>query len=111
MLNAVPEKILGTDTVEGLVVKNVHTAETKTLTVSGVFVAIGAVPQTDFLKNSLVALTDDGLVVADERTHTTVEGIFAAGDCADRHYRQAIIAAGSGAKAGIEAAAFINKHR
>ncbi len=111
VLNAVPEKILGTDTVEGLVVKNVHTGETKTLAVSGVFVAIGAVPQTDFLKNSLVALTDDGLVVADERTHTTVEGIFAAGDCADRHYRQAIIAAGSGAKAGIEAAAFINKHR
>lgn len=111
VLNVVPEKILGTDVVEGLRVKNVQTGETKDLAVSGVFVAIGAVPQTEFLKTSLVALSDAGLVLADERTHTTLEGIFAAGDCADKYYRQAIIAAGSGAKAGIEAAAFVNKHR
>lgn len=111
VLNAVPEKILGDDAVTGLRVKNVQTGETKDLSVSGVFVAIGAVPQTDFLKDSLVALSDSGLVLADERTHTTIEGIFAAGDCADKYYRQAIIAAGSGAKAGIEAAAFVNKHR
>ena len=111
VLNAVPEKILGTDAVEGLRVKNVQTGETKDLAVSGVFVAIGAVPQTEFLKTSLVALSDAGLVLADERTHTTLEGIFAAGDCADKYYRQAIIAAGTGAKAGIEAAAFVNKHR
>lgn len=111
VLNAVPEQILGTDAVEGLRVKNVQTGETSDLAVNGVFVAIGAVPQTDFLKTSLVALSDDGLVLADERTHTTLAGIFAAGDCADKHYRQAIIAAGTGAKAGIEAAAFVNKHR
>lgn len=111
VLNAVPEKILGDDIVTGLRVKNVQTGETRDLDVSGVFVAIGAVPQTAFLKDSLVALSDSGLVLADERTHTTIEGIFAAGDCADKYYRQAIIAAGSGAKAGIEAAAFVNKHR
>lgn len=111
VLNAVPQQILGAEVVEGLRVKNVQTEETKDLKVDGVFVAIGAVPQTDFLKTSLVALSDDGLVLANERTHTTLEGIFAAGDCADKHYRQAIIAAGTGAKAGIEAAAFINKHR
>ncbi len=73
--------------------------------------AIGAEPQTAFLKDSLVALSDNVLVLAYERTHTTIEGIFAAGDCADKHYRQAIIAAGNGAKAGIEAAAFVNLHR
>lgn len=111
VLNAVPEQILGADAVEGLRVKNVQTGESKELAVNGVFVAIGAVPQTDFLKTSLVALSDDGLVLADERTHTTLEGIFAAGDCADKYYKQAIIAAGTGAKAGIEAAAFVNKHR
>ncbi|WP_428075565.1 thioredoxin-disulfide reductase [Candidatus Avelusimicrobium luingense] len=111
VLNVVPEKILGDDIVTGLRVKNVQTGQTKDLDVSGVFVAIGAVPQTAFLKDSLVALSDSGLVLADERTHTTIEGIFAAGDCADKYYRQAIIAAGSGAKAGIEAAAFVNKHR
>ena len=111
VLNVVPEKILGDETVTGLRVKHVQTGETRDLNVSGVFVAIGAVPQTGFLKDSLVALSDTGLVLADDRTHTTIEGIFAAGDCADKYYRQAIIAAGSGAKAGIEAAAFINKHR
>ena len=111
VLNCVPAQLLGTDAVEGLKVKNVQTGEEKELACSGVFVAIGAVPQTDFLKDSLVALADNGLVLADERTHTTLEGIFAAGDCADKYYRQAIIAAGSGAKAGIEAAAFVNLHR
>ncbi len=111
VLNSVPEAILGDSTVTGLRVKNVQTAATQDIECQGVFVAIGADPQTAFLKNSLVALSDQGLVLADEKTHTTIEGIFAAGDCADKYYRQAIIAAGSGAKAGIEAAAFVNLHR
>ena len=111
VLNSVPEKIIGTDSVEGVQVKNVKTGESHVIPCSGLFVAIGAVPQTEFLKSSLVALSDNGLVLADERTHTTLEGVFAAGDCTDKYYRQAIIAAGSGAKAGIEAAAFINKMR
>ena len=111
VLNSVPVKILGSDAVEGVRVKNVKTGEESNIACSGLFVAVGAVPQTEFLKDSLVALADNGLVLADERTHTTIEGIFAAGDCADKHYRQAIIAAGSGAKAGIEAAAFVNLHR
>lgn len=111
VLNSVPVEILGTDVVEGVRVKNVKTGELTDIACAGLFVAVGAVPQTEFLKDSLVALSDGGLVLADERTHTTVEGIFAAGDCADKHYRQAIIAAGSGAKAGIEAAAFVNLHR
>lgn len=111
VLNSVPDKILGDSAVTGLRVKNVQTGETTDIDCQGVFVAIGADPQTAFLKDSLVALSDRGLVLADERTHTTIEGIFAAGDCADKYYRQAIIAAGSGAKAGIEAAAFVNLHR
>ncbi len=111
VLNSVPEAILGDSTVTGLRVKNVQTAATQDIECQGVFVAIGADPQTAFLKDSLVALSDQGLVLADEKTHTTIEGIFAAGDCADKYYRQAIIAAGSGAKAGIEAAAFVNLHR
>ncbi|WP_428056799.1 thioredoxin-disulfide reductase [Candidatus Avelusimicrobium alvi] len=111
VLNSVPVEILGAEAVEGVRVKNVQTGETADIPCAGLFVAIGAVPQTDFLKDSLVALADNGLVLADERTRTTIEGIFAAGDCADKHYRQAVIAAGTGAKAGIEAAAFVNLHR
>jgi len=111
VLNSVPVQILGSETVEGVRVKNVQTGEEKDIACAGLFVAIGATPQTDFLKSSLVALADNGLVLSDERTHTTIEGIFAAGDCCAKYYRQAIIAAGAGAKAGIEAAAFINKNR
>lgn len=111
VLNSVPEAILGDSAVTGLRVKNVQTGELTDIDCQGVFVAIGADPQTAFLKESLVALSDRGLVLVDEKTHTTIEGIFAAGDCADKYYRQAIIAAGSGAKAGIEAAAFVNLHR
>ena len=111
VLNSIPEEVLGENTVTGLRVKNVKTGAVQDIECQGVFVAIGADPQTAFLKDSLVALSDRGLVLADERTHTTIEGIFAAGDCADKYYRQAIIAAGSGAKAGIEAAAFVNLHR
>ena len=111
VLNSVPQEILGDGAVTGLRVKNVQTGATQDIACQGVFVAIGADPQTGFLKDSLVALSDRGLVLADERTHTTIDGIFAAGDCADKYYRQAIIAAGSGAKAGIEAAAFVNLHR
>jgi len=111
VLNSVPVKLLGSEVVEGLRVKNVKTGEETDLTCQGVFVAIGADPQTSFLKDSLVALSDNGLVLADDKTHTTIEGIFAAGDCADKYYRQAIIAAGNGAKAGIEAAAFVNLNR
>ena len=111
VLNSVPAQIIGEDSVAGLQVKNVKTEALTTLDCQGVFVAIGADPQTAFLRHSLVALSDQGLVLTDERTHTTIDGIFAAGDCADKYYRQAIIAAGSGAKAGIEAAAFVNLHR
>ncbi len=111
VLNSVPVKILGQESVEGLRVKNVQSGEESDIACSGVFVAIGADPQTEFLKESLVALSDKGLVLTDEKTHTTLEGIFAAGDCAEKYYRQAIIAAGAGAKAGIEAAAFVNLHR
>lgn len=111
VLNSVPVKILGTESVEGVRVKNVQTGAETDIPCAGLFVAIGATPQTEFLKDSLVALSDNGLVLSNERTHTTIEGIFAAGDCCAKYYRQAIIAAGAGAKAGIEAAAFINKSR
>ncbi len=111
VLNSVVERILGADAVEGVEVKNVQTGEVSSLACSGLFVAVGAVPQTEFLKDSLVALADNGLVLADERARTTLEGVFAAGDCTEKYYRQAVIAAGGGAKAGIEAAAYVNLHR
>lgn len=110
-LNCVVEEVLGDDAVTGALLKNLKTNETIQLPCQGIFVAVGAVPQTAWLKNSSVALTPSGLVAVDEKQRTNIEGIFAAGDCTESEFRQASVAAGSGAKAGISAAAFVNLHR
>ena len=77
--------------------------------VQGVFVAIGSIPQTKFLQDSGVKLTETGHVAVDNKHRTNIEGLFAAGDCQDPIYRQAIVAAGSGAKAAIEIINYINQ--
>ncbi len=111
LLNCVVEEVLGQESVSGVVVRNVQTNQLQTVACSGVFVAVGAVPQTAWLKGSAVELLPSGLVKVDAQQRTNVEGIFAAGDCCEEQFRQAVVAAGSGAKAGISAAAYINLHR
>jgi thioredoxin reductase (NADPH) len=106
---AVIEEIVGGESgkVEKIVLKNTEDNSVSELPVSGVFVAIGSDPQTTFLKGK-VELTDSGYVKIDGHSpKTNVPGVFAAGDCADPDYRQAIVAAGSGAKAAIEAERYI----
>lgn len=88
--------------LQGAVVVNNKTGEERTLNIDGFFEAIGHVPNTDFLRG-LVDLDEQGYVVTKPKsTATNVDGIFAAGDCQDHTYRQAIVAAGTGAMAGIE---------
>lgn len=111
MLNCVIDEVLGQEKVTAAILRNVKTQEKTTLSCDGIFVAVGAVPQTDWLKESAVKLTENGLVQVDAHQQTNVAGIFAAGDCTEPEFRQAIVAAGSGAKAGISAASFINLHR
>ena len=109
IIPAVVDTLEGSENgLEAVVLKNPQTNEKKTIKVQGVFVAIGSVPQTAFLKDSGVLLNEAGQVLINERTQTNIEGVFAAGDCTNTIYRQAIVAAGSGAKAGIEAASFVN---
>lgn len=81
--------------------------ERREILVDGAFVAIGHKPQTDFLAGA-VELDAAGYVVARD-TQTSVRGVFAAGDCADPVYRQAITAAGAGAAAAIRARNFIQE--
>jgi thioredoxin reductase (NADPH) len=72
------------------------------LDVSGVFIAIGHSPNTAFIKGA-VSLDEMGYVKVTKGTYTNVEGVFAAGDCVDHVYRQAITAAGMGCMAAIDA--------
>lgn len=110
-LNCVIEQVIGDEKVTAAVLRNVQTQEKTTLSCDGIFVAVGAVPQTQWLQGSAIELSENGLVKVDAHQQTNIKGIFAAGDCTEPEFRQAIVAAGSGAKAGISAASFINLHR
>ncbi len=93
----------GTGAVTGIALRNTKTGAAETLPVDGVFIAIGHVPNTAFLKGQL-ELDAAGYVVAKERfTVTSVEGVFVAGDCQDHHYRQAITASAMGCMAALDA--------
>lgn len=101
--NTVVEELLGTEKLEGAVVRNVLTGDITTLPVTGLFVAIGHRPNTDLFKGVL-AMEDNGyLITQPGSSYTDVEGVFACGDVQDHTYRQAITAAGSGCTAAIDA--------
>jgi thioredoxin reductase (NADPH) len=101
--DTVIEDLIGTDTLEGAVVRNVHTGETSTLPVTGMFVAIGHRPNTDLFTGVLETDENGYLVTAAGSSYTNVEGVFACGDVQDHTYRQAVTAAGSGCMAAIDA--------
>ena len=81
--------------------------EIRHIAIDGFFLAIGHHPNTDLFKDYLNRDAEGYILVDGDSPRTNVPGIFAAGDCADPHYRQAIVAAGSGAKAAIEADKYI----
>lgn len=97
-----PMEIHGTERVEGLTIKNLHTDELRRLEVQGVFIEIGLFPQTDFVLD-LVETNDRGEIKVDRHGQTGVRGVFAAGDATDSHDKQIVIAAGEGAKAALAA--------
>ena len=99
LTNTEPVEVRGAQFVTGLVVKNVTTGETTELPASGVFVEIGMLPSTDFVKE-LIQLDEFNRVVTNPKNqHTSVDGVWAAGDCTDELYHQNNIAAGDGVKA------------
>jgi thioredoxin reductase (NADPH) len=101
--NTETEEILGEDEVKGVRIKNNKTGEVTVLDVSGFFVAIGHKPNTDLFKGILK--TDDvGYIINHAGTSKTdIEGVFVAGDAADKVYRQAVTAAGMGCMAALDA--------
>jgi thioredoxin reductase (NADPH) len=102
--NSVVDEILDVTKgkVTGVRLKNMLTQDTSVVDAAGVFIAIGHQPNTAFVKGH-VALDDVGYVKVTKGTYTSVEGVFAAGDCVDHVYRQAVTAAGMGCMAAIDA--------
>jgi len=104
--NSTVDEVLGTPDhgVTGVRIKNLITGDHHTIEAAGLFSAIGHTPNTKFL-NGQVKLNEKGYIVLRDgfRSLTSVDGVYAAGDCADSTYRQAITAAGMGCKAALDA--------
>ena len=95
-------KIEGKDRVTGVVVKNRESEKEEKLKTDGVFVEIGLLPNNQSVKN-LVELNDQGEVIVDCSSQTSVQGLYAAGDVTTVPHKQIVIAAGEGAKAALSA--------
>jgi thioredoxin reductase (NADPH) len=107
------DEVLGNDKdgVTGAQLKSTVDRASEQVNVSGVFLAIGHTPNTDFLKGQL-ELDDKGYIALTkpQRMWTSVEGVFAAGDVADSYYRQAVTAAGTGCMAALDAERWLSEH-
>ena len=100
-------EVLGEQAMTGVRVRNVHSGEERTVEATGLFVAIGHDPRSDLIRGQ-VRLDEEGYVLVDApSTHTSVPGVFAAGDVVDHNYRQAITAAGTGCAAALDAERFL----
>lgn len=100
-------EILGEKGVSGALIKNIKTGETRQLAVNGFFVAIGHTPNTDIFKDWL-DMDEQGYIKAIPGTSkTNVKGVFAVGDAADKVYRQAVTAAGTGCMGALDAERYL----
>ncbi len=106
--DSVVTEVLGVaqDKVTGVRLKNLKTNAESTIDCGGIFVAIGHVPNTQLFK-SAIETDQNGYIIPKRGTATNVPGVFVAGDCADRVYRQAVTAAGLGCAAAIDAERYL----
>jgi thioredoxin reductase (NADPH) len=94
------------DKVTGVRLKNVKTNDERVVEASGIFVAIGHIPNTQIFKGA-IEMDEHGYIIPKRGTETNVPGVFVAGDCADRVYRQAVTAAGQGCAGAIDAERYL----
>ncbi len=110
--NSKPAQILGTDLdgVTGVELEDTQSGAKRTIDVTGVFIAIGHKPNTDFLGGQVELDAQGYIKVQSPSSATNVAGVFAAGDVCDPHYRQAIVAAGKGASAAMDVERFLQEN-
>ncbi|HYS32333.1 MAG TPA: thioredoxin-disulfide reductase, partial [Streptosporangiaceae bacterium] len=101
--NSEVAEMIGEDRVAGLRLRDVGTGEETVLPVTGIFVAIGHDPRNDLFTGQLATDEEGYLLVEQPSTKTAIPGVFASGDVVDRHYRQAVTAAGTGCAAALDA--------
>ena len=100
-------EVLGENFVTGVEIKNSKTGKTQTLDVNALFVAIGSTPSTEPFKGWL-DMDKDGYFITNGSPETKIPGVFVAGDCADRIYRQAVTSAGTGCQAALLAERYLS---
>lgn len=111
--NCIVEEILGDNLeVKGIRIQNTEYRKKYTITLQGIFIAIGYIPNTSIFKNQLI-LNNNGYInvqsgTSGNSTSTSIDGVFAAGDVMDYNYRQAITAAGTGCMAAIDAERYLS---
>jgi len=102
----IPQEIIGTEKVNGIIIKNIKNGELKKIDLSGIFIAIGHIPNSDIFKGK-IEIDEEGYIKVSSKQETSVNGIYAAGDVCDKIYRQAIVAAGSGCIAAMNAIKYL----
>ncbi|MDM8102807.1 MULTISPECIES: thioredoxin-disulfide reductase [Oceanobacillus] len=108
IFNSIPMEILSQDNqLTGIRVKNKETQEEQLIETDGVFLAIGHIPNTDFLKEAINIYPNGYVKVEPGTTNTNIPGVFAAGDVQDQRYKQAVTAAGTGCMAAMDVETFI----
>ena len=105
--DSVVEEILENGRVCGIRVRNVKTNETREIELQGLFIAVGNIPATDFVRGT-VELDESGYFTAGEDTKTNIPGVFAAGDCRKKPLRQIVTAAADGAVAAYAAEEYLS---
>ncbi len=108
-MNTVVEKICGERMLENLCLKNITSGEQCQLAVSGLFEAVGQIPQNEIFR-SLTKLDDDGYFVTDSACRTSCDGVFAAGDAVQKQIRQLTTAVADGTVAALSAVAYLAEH-
>jgi thioredoxin reductase (NADPH) len=104
--NSVLAEIKGNDEVEAVVIRNLKTGTLSEIKVEGVFIYVGMVPKTEFLRGKL-DLDERGYIITNEMMETSVEGVYAAGDVREKYLRQVVTAAGDGAIAAVAAQSYL----